>query len=141
MCLPMIEYRASEALPVDGKPSWYGQYRRDAGLWRTAASLYGMIRYTTPEAALAGARVYAVEREAREGIADISVHDRPCAAPGLTSYRARGRWGWIMIGARDDADARREALRSSDRATDLQVWDGKRYVPCAETLDTSKCRE
>ena len=40
-------------------------------------------------------------------------YDRPCAAPGLWSYRYRGRYGWIMIGARDDADAMREARRST----------------------------
>jgi hypothetical protein len=54
--------------------------------------------------------------------------DRPCAAAGLTSYRARSPFGWIMIGARDDADAMREARRSTANPTDLQVWDGQRYV-------------
>ena len=57
----------------------------------------------------------------------VPVHDRPCAAEGLTSYRARGRYGWIMIGAADDADAWREALRSTDTPTDLQRWDGTEY--------------
>lgn len=61
----------------------------------------------------------------------IPTHDRPCAAPGLTSYRAKGRYGWIMIGAKDDADALREARRSTDTPTDLQVWDGVNYVPVA----------
>lgn len=57
--------------------------------------------------------------------------DRPCAAPGLVSYRCKGRFGWIMIGARDAEDALREAKRSSDSATaeNLQVWDGSQYVP------------
>lgn len=57
--------------------------------------------------------------------------DRPLAAPGLASYRCRGRYGWIMIGARDDAEALSEARRSSDdaRASGLEVWDGSRYVP------------
>lgn len=58
--------------------------------------------------------------------------ERPCAAQGLISYRARSRFGWIMIGARDDADAWREARRSTDCPTDLQVWDGTRYVPVAK---------
>ena len=40
-------------------------------------------------------------------------YDRPCAAAGLTSYRYRGRYGWVMIGARDDHDAMREAARST----------------------------
>ena len=51
-----------------------------------------------------------------------AIWDRPCAMPGLTSYRARGRYGWIMIGARNDADAMREALRSTDRVERLDVW-------------------
>lgn len=55
--------------------------------------------------------------------------DKPCAAPGLTSYRAKGRYGWIMIGARNAPDARVQAGRSSDAWTDLQVWNGSRYVP------------
>ena len=57
-----------------------------------------------------------------------AVHDRPLAVAGLTSYRARGRYGWIMIGARDDADAMQEAQRSTDAPTDLQRWDGTQYV-------------
>jgi len=55
--------------------------------------------------------------------------DLPCAAKGLTSYRARGRYGWIMIGATDVADAWREALRSTDTPTDLQRWDGTAHRP------------
>lgn len=54
--------------------------------------------------------------------------DRPCAAPGLTSYRARGPFGFIMIGAVSVADAWREARRSTDNPTDLQVWNGREYV-------------
>ena len=57
-------------------------------------------------------------------------HDKPCAAHGLMSYRYKGRYGWIMIGARDDADALREAARSSSAAIDpanLQRWNGTTY--------------
>lgn len=56
---------------------------------------------------------------------------RPLAAPGLTSYRCKGPYGWIMIGARDDADAIGEAKRSSKqvKSEDLQVWNGAEYVP------------
>lgn len=59
--------------------------------------------------------------------------DRPLAAAGLTSYRCRSAYGWIMIGAADDADAMRQARRSSNTARneDLQVWDGARYVPAS----------
>lgn len=60
--------------------------------------------------------------------------DKPLAAHGLTSYRYKGAYGWIMIGAVDHADALSEAARSfSDRRLipsmdRLQVWDGKQYV-------------
>lgn len=62
-------------------------------------------------------------------------HDRPCAAPGLTSYRYHGRYGWIMIGANDNNEALREAVRSThDNKAEwqhLEVWDLQvgRYVP------------
>lgn len=60
-------------------------------------------------------------------------HNRPCAAPGLTSYRYRGPYGWIMIGATDNADALREAQRSLSYGTAtverLQIWNGSEYVP------------
>lgn len=52
----------------------------------------------------------------------------PLAAPGLTSYRCRSPYGWIMIGAHDHADAWREARRSTPEPTGLEVWNGERYV-------------
>lgn len=58
--------------------------------------------------------------------------DRPLAAPGLTSYRARGPYGWIMIGATNQADAMREARRSTDAPTDLQIYDGDTYRQITE---------
>jgi hypothetical protein len=60
-----------------------------------------------------------------------AMHDRPMAAAGLISYRCRGRYGWIMIGALDNADAVREAKRSTDKDigySDIEVWNGTRYV-------------
>ena len=58
--------------------------------------------------------------------------NRPCAAQGLNSYRYQnGRYGWIMIGAVDDADALREAGRSSSDTIDpakLQRWNGEAYA-------------
>lgn len=65
---------------------------------------------------------------------EVPTHDKPCAAPGLTSYRYRGPYGWIMIGAKDHRDALREALRSTAapvRMEEMQVWDllEGRYVP------------
>lgn len=54
-----VEYRATEAPPVEGKPSWYGQYRADQdAAWETAISHYGKIRYTSADNALRGARVF-----------------------------------------------------------------------------------
>jgi hypothetical protein len=55
--------------------------------------------------------------------------DRPCAAPGLTSYRYRGAYGWIMIGATDIGDALNEANRSLSHgfATPdrLEIWNAE----------------
>lgn len=52
---------------------------------------------------------------------------------GLTSYRYRGNYGWIMIGANSHDEALREANRSlstKDAQIDkLQVWNGVQYVP------------
>lgn len=59
-----------------------------------------------------------------------SAHARPLAARGLTSYRLRGPYGYIMIGARDPEGAMREAARSTrnpDREA-LEVWRGGRYI-------------
>lgn len=55
--------------------------------------------------------------------------DRPCAAAGLTSYRARSPFGFIMIGASSDKGAWREAHRSTDRPHSLERWNGAAYVP------------
>jgi hypothetical protein len=57
--------------------------------------------------------------------------DKPCASAGLISYRYRGTYGWIMLGAKDDADALREAQRSSAvkvRPENLQRWNGTQYA-------------
>jgi hypothetical protein len=60
----------------------------------------------------------------------LNLCDKPMASKGLISYRYRGRYGWIMIGAKDDNDALREAQRStSDKVTmnNLQIWKGNQY--------------
>jgi hypothetical protein len=60
---------------------------------------------------------------------DRKVCDMPLAAQGLISYRCKGRYGWIMIGATDHEDAFREAQRSGEvKREDLEVWDGAAYV-------------
>ena len=62
----------------------------------------------------------------------MSHTNKPLAAPGLTSYRARSPYGWIMIGAKDTDDAWREAKRSTPNPRDLQVWNGREYVEVTE---------
>ena len=63
--------------------------------------------------------------------------DKPLAARGLTSYRYRGNYGWVMIGATDHADALRETARSVSNHTPtldrLQVWNGTEYVPSSNS--------
>lgn len=56
----------------------------------------------------------------------VKQHEKPLAAPGLNSYRYAGRFGWVMIGATDEADALREAARSVTGEVsreNLQAWD------------------
>lgn len=58
--------------------------------------------------------------------------DRPLAAAPFNSYRYRGRYGFIMIGARDTAEALTEGRRSTDcpvTLDHLEKWDGMRYAP------------
>jgi hypothetical protein len=66
--------------------------------------------------------------------------NRPCAAEGLTSYRLKGHYGWTMIGAKDHADAMREASRSTDspKIEALEVWNGQRYVAAVVTIDAAQ---
>lgn len=59
-------------------------------------------------------------------------HDKPLAGPGLVSYRYQGAYGWIMIGATDQAQALREAQRSTSMPVSedkLQIWSGSSYQP------------
>lgn len=69
-------------------------------------------------------------------------HHRPLAMAGLTSYRfcfsyGPGSWSYVMIGAKDDADAYREARRSTERPGVLEVWDEvlECYVKVSEHLN------
>lgn len=58
--------------------------------------------------------------------------ERPVAAAGFTSYRYRGPHGWIMIGASGNADALKEARRSTDAPValnKLEVWRVDHYEP------------
>lgn len=67
----------------------------------------------------------------------MSYHTRPCAAAGFESYRCRGRFGWIMIGALDDEHALSEARRSWSGAEmkHIERWDGERYVPVIAPIE------
>lgn len=66
----------------------------------------------------------------------------PMAAPGLTSYRCKGRYGWIMIGAKDHADAMREARRSDPtaRAENLEIWNGTEYRSLSQLTPEEKAK-
>lgn len=59
--------------------------------------------------------------------------NRPCAAHGLKSFRYRGPWGFIMIGAASIRGALSEAARSLSQGKPtrdrLEQWDGEKYVP------------
>lgn len=60
------------------------------------------------------------------------LYDRPLASHGLVSYRYRGDFGFVMIGAKNHFDALNQARRSISRRPDprlLEVWDGEKYVP------------
>jgi hypothetical protein len=61
-----------------------------------------------------------------------AAHNRPCAMrrSGLHSYRFRHRWGFVMLGAIDDADAMFQARRSTDAPGTLERWNGREYRPC-----------
>ena len=63
-------------------------------------------------------------------------YDKPCASNGLNSFRYRGDYGWIMIGAQNQNDALHEALRSLscgpatlDRLERWCILSGH-YIPC-----------
>lgn len=56
-------------------------------------------------------------------------YSKPMAAYGLTNYRLKGRYGFIMIGAKSHGEALREALRSTSEAKlkNLEIWNGSEY--------------
>ena len=72
-----------------------------------------------------------MKRTRKNGYRVTAYWDKPCAMRGLVSYRYAGRYGWIMIGAVDDADALSEAGRSHSDPIDpakLQRWNGEQYA-------------
>ena len=61
----------------------------------------------------------------------LETHNKPLASKGLKSYRYRGRYGFIMIGATDTQDALREASRSTESTAtidNLEAWDYSKYM-------------
>ncbi len=60
----------------------------------------------------------------------IHLTNKPLAAKPFTSYRYPGRYGWIMIGAKDNADAMNEAGRSGpyEDPSKLEMWNGTQYI-------------
>ena len=61
---------------------------------------------------------------------NLSTHDKPLAAHPWRSYRYKGLFGWVMIGASDDQDALNEAKRSvsgTPTMDRLQRWNGTVY--------------
>lgn len=80
-------------------------------------------------------RVELVEKKAPVVLNSINpMSDKPLAAKPYLSFRYKGRYGWIMIGAMDVNEALREASRSMDCAAtigNLETWDEgrQRYVP------------
>ena len=65
----------------------------------------------------------------------MNFYDKPVACEPYKSYRYRGGYGWIMIGAIDDDEALREARRSTDGVvvSNLQRWNGTEYEPVSVT--------
>ena len=63
--------------------------------------------------------------------------DKPLASAGLKSYRYQGRYGPIMIGAKDHDDALNEAKRSTRDPVShehLEMWDegSNKYGPLSK---------
>jgi hypothetical protein len=61
----------------------------------------------------------------------MTVYDKPLAAPPSESYRYRGRYGFIMIGALGTAEALSEVRRSTDGPVtidNLEKWSGTQYT-------------
>ena len=54
----------------------------------------------------------------------MDIHNKPLAVVPFKSYRYKGKYSYIMIGATDIADALNEVKRS--------IWD---KLPCQENLE------
>jgi multisubunit Na+/H+ antiporter MnhE subunit len=61
----------------------------------------------------------------------LNLTNLPLATPGLTSYRYRGEYGFVMIGAINYSDAKRQAelsIRGPVNPFRLEIWIGDKYV-------------
>lgn len=61
----------------------------------------------------------------------FKIQNKPLASEELKSYRYKGQFGWVMIGATIVASALQEAQRSVSGPVHvdcLQVWNGHEYV-------------
>ena len=61
-----------------------------------------------------------------------SLYDKPLASNPFDSYRYRGRYGYIAIGALSILEAISEAKRSTDNVDirNLEKWNGSEWVSC-----------
>ena len=58
------------------------------------------------------------------------IHEKPCAAAGLVSYRFTTERGThVMIGAKSDRGAMGEARRSTREPGTLYIWSNGEYTP------------
>lgn len=106
------------------KPKASRDYARDAAVERAEAELrlakkIAVRRKTNPS------------KKSQSTKSLLYTSNRPIAAYGLKSYRYKGAYGYIMIGAKNDDDALKEAHRSVSYPVameNLEAWDGKKYV-------------
>ncbi len=116
--------RGGRAERADGGSAKYSNYDTDAE--SQAALKNAWSKQSKPEYATSQPVPKSEKRGGRaERAKGGSVHDKPLAAEGLKSYRLKGPYGHIMIGAKDHDDAMREAARSTakpDRSK-LEMYD------------------
>lgn len=126
------------ALATDKKPyemveevnaNWRKLYRENAG-WFTGDGPY-KLKADAPADVKAAYKAHLAAKKEAQAAMDAPPSDKPLADAGLTSYRYNGPMGPVMIGAKNDAEALKQAsssitdLRHEVDRANLQVWDGK----------------
>jgi hypothetical protein len=141
--LPMIEVEISPSTQYatvycDGKPVGTVQRRRvldkASPVWR-AYNLKGeelfSTNYGAREIVRGFAKILLPPRAVNAAVKEAC--NRPMAARGLTSYRYKTGFSYIMIGAENEAQALKEAARSLScgvaSPAHLEIWNGEKYVP------------